>query len=693
STTDDSSSAELVTAVTARYNLSNDGMCTTDNILLTQSGTYYFWVRADNYYNVFKYEDSLTPKPSASTSDFSASANIEFTYQRLQPPTEVTAKQSTYSMNKVDISWKTNGSAYYWIYYSKTNDSNAAVMVNEDYDDYWHEESMTQSVTLSESGTYYFWVRSDSDYDRAGSDADGRTIYKPTSEVSDFSAAASCEFTYTPLTAPTGVTVTKGVGNRVSVKWTATDAACYWIYYGKTNNSANATCETRYAYSWAATEGYQITLTESGTYYFWVKSADGDSKTSNTSAFSEAASFDFTYTPLTAVTNVKAEQITPTLVRVSWTPNTAAYYGIYISQTNDIQTATYSDYRNSGDGYKTIRMSEDGTYYFWVAATDDRDVFWSGSTDGIAFSQSVSVAYQYAPMAAPTNVKAECASTNYVRVSWTSTGAPYYWIYMSQTDNTADAVYQSQRDGTAYSAGETVTSYYIPLNDYGTYYFWVKAAENYSPDEYSDPSRMGEYSDFSAAASYEHKAWTADLVDQIIFYNEDYHEDSRVSLTDGKYTVDLMEADADVEMMFAFGVSSNHGVVWQGDYASADLGTQNPTEVMIDGSYPFRFTFKAGCAYDIAYWVNEGQGYTIVGLTDSKNKVTYIDALHDNSWTAFLDGVSYADNPYSNWTSDEIESVTYTFDGWYTEDTFENMYYFNETVSGAVTLYAKWTAQ
>ena len=92
------------------------------------------------------------------------------------------------------------------------------------------------------------------------------------------------------LSAPTGVTVTTATtGNRVTVKWTDNGATKYWVYYNSTNDTSTATCASKYETS--GTYGCDISLPSTGTYYFWVKAADGYSSTSATSDFSSVATY------------------------------------------------------------------------------------------------------------------------------------------------------------------------------------------------------------------------------------------------------------------------------------------------------------------------------------------------------------------------------------------------------------------
>lgn len=96
------------------------------------------------------------------------------------------------------------------------------------------------------------------------------------------------------LKAPTGLAVAASTEtNTVKVTWTNNGAKRYWIYYNTSDDTATATCASRSGIS--GTYGYEITLSASGTYYFWIKAADGYNSTDKTSDFSSSISYNFTY--------------------------------------------------------------------------------------------------------------------------------------------------------------------------------------------------------------------------------------------------------------------------------------------------------------------------------------------------------------------------------------------------------------
>ena len=274
-------------------------------------------------------------------------------------PTGVTVELAT-AKNTVKVKWTDNNSAYYWIYYNSSNDTSTATCVTKSASS--SNSTYGYEITLSSSGTYYFWVKA----------ADG---YHSDSVTSDFSEPATFDFTYTDLTVPSNVTVVStSTRNTVKVTWTDNGAPRYWIYYNSSNDTETATCATKSASSSNSTYGYEITLSSSGTYYFWVKAADGYHSDSVTSDFSEPATFDFTYTDLTVPSDVTVVSTSKrNTVKVTWTDNGAARYWIFYNSTNDTETATCAtksaSSSNSTYGYE-ITLSSSGTYYFWVKAAD-----------------------------------------------------------------------------------------------------------------------------------------------------------------------------------------------------------------------------------------------------------------------------------------------------------------------------------
>ena len=94
------------------------------------------------------------------------------------------------------------------------------------------------------------------------------------------------------LKAPTGLAVAASTKtNTVKVTWTDNGAKKYWIYYNTSDDTATATCASRFETSGA--HGCEITLSAPGAYYFWVKAADTGDSTSPASDFSTVATYTY----------------------------------------------------------------------------------------------------------------------------------------------------------------------------------------------------------------------------------------------------------------------------------------------------------------------------------------------------------------------------------------------------------------
>ena len=183
----------------------------------------------------------------------------------------------TSTLNQVQVVWYPTGASYYWVYYNTTEDSSTATLLSSTV------SSTSYTTVLSESGTYYFWVKS----------AAGSSLSSNTSDFSEYDLLTDFEYT---LSAPTNVSVTKTSSTQVTVSWTSTGADWYYVYYSTTNYSSTATDLNITSFSTSNyTYSTTVTLSSSGTYYFWVKSVDDYQKTyEETSGFSSYASITIT---------------------------------------------------------------------------------------------------------------------------------------------------------------------------------------------------------------------------------------------------------------------------------------------------------------------------------------------------------------------------------------------------------------
>lgn len=159
--------------------------------------------------------------------------------------------------------------------------------------------------------------------------------------------------------------------NNVILSWKDNGAPFYWIYKNTENDFSSADCILN-----SATSGEnlnEISLDESGTYYFWVKATGGISEDSITSNFSDSVSFDFHYSELTAPKNVVASvSKTGNAVSLKWDDTDASRYWIYVNRVNDCESAVcIARHETSGSICQDITLYGEGEYYFWVKAADD----------------------------------------------------------------------------------------------------------------------------------------------------------------------------------------------------------------------------------------------------------------------------------------------------------------------------------
>jgi hypothetical protein len=242
------------------------------------------------------------------------------------------------------------------VYYNTSNDSSTAKVLTD------YTYSSKYSTTLSETGTYYFWVRAADDFTSSSS-------------LSSFSNVASLSFTYTKLKVPTNVQVELSTTelNTVTVSWTTTGANYYRVYYGTTNDTASAILLDK----WISSTSYSKTFSASGTYYFWVKSANGYSDTDPTSDFSAVVSYNFVHQNLPVPANLTAAKDGTGVdagIKLTWDSTKSAYYHVYWGTTNDVSAAKKLDsaYENSKKVYAGAYGLVSGTtYYFWVKSADD----------------------------------------------------------------------------------------------------------------------------------------------------------------------------------------------------------------------------------------------------------------------------------------------------------------------------------
>ena len=294
-------------------------------------------------------------------------------------PKTFTVQKDSKTKNGITITWETKENFYYNIYYNTEKNTETAKILKE------RAYSGSYSTTLDSTRTYYFWIRackwSGTEY-----------IY------SDFSNAVSYDFTHeTTLIAPTNLKVeaSSTTLNTLDLSWDKVDGVkYYWIFYSTENNSFTA----KY-YDAAYSNKKSITLSESGTYYFWVKSADSYyssyGNNSGCSDFSNMSQFNFTHKELSAPLNLKATKYDYSSkgIQLEWDSANARYYHIYWATENDSAKAKYLDSTSLNTDVISDDLKTGTTYYFWVKSADNYYSS-SGNNSCSTFSEPVSFTYQ-----------------------------------------------------------------------------------------------------------------------------------------------------------------------------------------------------------------------------------------------------------------------------------------------------------
>lgn len=301
---------------------------TSTDIALLSSGTYYFRVRA--------YKNGNGGK--SIYSDFSSVVEYICTKPDSKtPPKYVSAVQSKDYENKVLLTWQETGTYRYFIYYNTENDPNTATEYDRE------AKSGNILIHLSESSTYYFWV-------------------KATTTTYEFSEVAICNFISSPITVPQDLSATREYGkNIINLTWQESGAYRYRIYYN--TEDKKETAKEADSQTFIDSNSYSFKAKESGTYYFWVVAEDAD-KTEI--GWSQSASCNFTVIKPPAPTNVSVKVIGDKVL-ISYTEKSGYTYNIYYSDKNNPE--------NSYQAYgKIFNFPKSGTYYFWVTAKDSTGV-------------------------------------------------------------------------------------------------------------------------------------------------------------------------------------------------------------------------------------------------------------------------------------------------------------------------------
>lgn len=216
----------------------------TYKIAVIGSGLHYYWIKAAN---------------EEKTTDFSKV--VIFNKDNLQPVKDLTVTKSAKIKNKVTFTWDGNNTLslpQYALYQGKTDDFSKATLRTKN-------SSKGQEITLNESGTYYFWIKTSNFGSTEGI-------------ASAESASVKIDFTYEALVSPAITDATK-TGNNVKITWEDTGAACYLVYYvyEKDLITSNKTFkDAKLLNCFYGRRTGTIENIEAGCLYVWVVAADDD---------------------------------------------------------------------------------------------------------------------------------------------------------------------------------------------------------------------------------------------------------------------------------------------------------------------------------------------------------------------------------------------------------------------------------
>ncbi|MCK9169077.1 MAG: fibronectin type III domain-containing protein [Treponema sp.] len=382
----------------------------------------------------------VTSKKGETESDFGSPV----VYTPAAPTVSAPSITLVQNDNSATLSWSAvTGCTGYKVYIGTTSDPDQAVLSQTLIDG-----TTTAVVSAENSGIkYYVWV----------------TAFLTQNDLTYESAFGDPLTFYQPLPATEMITTTGAkTESSIDLSWLAvTGASKYAVYYGTTNNTADA---VKFS---AATADLSLTvtgLTSGTTYYFWVRAVD---------AYDDEGEFsDSTQskTRILAPQNVSLSIIEDTSVVISWSASTGATsYTVAYGMSDSLSDASkITDC--TGLSKNITGLSEGTRYYFWVNAVD--------SATSYETSYSLPVSGNTLP-ARPVGLTVSGYTSESVTLCWTAIpGAATYRVCYNTTNTGSSSV----KFGTTADTSITVTG----LSGGITYYFWVQAYYNGTWSSLSD---------------------------------------------------------------------------------------------------------------------------------------------------------------------------------------------------------------
>ncbi len=279
--------------------------------------------------------------------------------------------------------------------------------------------------------------------------------------------------------------------SQITLSWNAVDGASYYEIYKNTTNTTTSGLTTLSTQS--STTFKNTGLKANTTYYYWGKvcktegsvgSAGSSTNTAGHSctAFSPVASTTTWVVIPSVPTNLSLTANSASQITVRWDSLTGAdYYKIYRNTSNSnagstvIATTTNVSYKDTG-------LTADTMYYYWVKACKENS---KGEKACSNFSPVASTTTWVVIPSVPTDLSLTANSASQITARWKSlTGADYYEVYRSTSNNTANSAKISDPTDSSYvnTTGLTPNT---------TYYYWVKACNaNTSGERCSDFSQV-----------------------------------------------------------------------------------------------------------------------------------------------------------------------------------------------------------
>jgi len=390
---------------------------------LTSGTTYFYKISAEN--------DCGESAKSSAVSETTVSCPTP------AAPKNVSAE--ALSSSNIKISWgKVSAAVSYTVYHSTSESGTYDSIANT-------TDTIFPHTGLSPSSTHYYKVA-----------ARNSTCGEGAASARASAATPAC----TKPATPTNASATAQSATIIRLSWDGIPNAAYYAIYRSTSGSGTYSLIDTTAGRTFTNTG----LTPASTYYYKV-AAVNDCGESAQSTYASASTP--TCPPPAAPTNVSAESLSSTKIRVSWDEvNTAVSYKIYRSATS---TGTYSPV-GSTSGKTSTNLTDEGlnpatTYYYKVTAESECMESAQSVSYGLATTDCVN-----APETAPTNVRAEETSTG-IKISWNEVSGlgswDYYNIYISETPNSG--YYRSTRVRGLYTEFtltgiEPSTTYYIKIS-------------------------------------------------------------------------------------------------------------------------------------------------------------------------------------------------------------------------------------